>query len=330
MAGAYDLQEVQLGQEVVAWGTPAVGTVRLMGITECVFQPEKPAKVIKQLHGSLGVGNIGARMMGRGSGSIKGIVLYEDVPYWLENVYGIVTPSGAGPYVRAGAPPLIASAINPRYMTLIKGDTADGVYKMDGMLVDTLAFNVVQSEGDNEMTFDAKLMSKDVSTGALAVLADRATSIVSANDVAIWIDVPGTAPGTTAVASTAWGAAWNLAAARKFKAYLGQSTPGGIVQESYDAKANSVKLSFELNATSKAFLDAIIGTATFQKNVRIKATQGANIFQVDIGVQAKTAPAVVTANNGTKSLVIDCEMIETTGVGNFFRWQVTNSVAALA
>lgn len=327
MAGTIDTQEIQAGQEGT-WGTVVPGTARLMGITECVFQPVKPTKVIRQLHGSLGAGNLGVRMMGYGKGTVKGVVTYEDINYWLEGVFGIVTPSGGGPYIRAGAAPLATAAINPRIMSLIKGDV-DGVYTMIGGMVDDLNISVKQSEGDAEMMFDANLLGKDIVTGTLASLADRALNVVSANDVSIWIDAAGTALGTTAVASTAWGVDFKFSAGRKIKPYLGLATPGGIASPGFDASKNTCKLSFELNATSKAFLDSIIGASTWQRNVRVKATQGANILQIDMGVQAKDSPSIVTDNNGVKSVVVDCIALETVGLGNFLKYSSTVTLPAV-
>jgi hypothetical protein len=325
--GTIDTQEIQLFKETT-WGTTGTPTVRLMGITDAQFTPQVPAKVFRQLHGSLGVGNLGARMYTAAEGSLKGIATYEDINYYLENIFGTVTPSGAGPYVRAGVAPLLVSSLNPRLMSLYKGD-ADGVYSMAGALIDELTLKCEQKAADSEMTFEAKLLGKIIATGALASLSDRAVTPIMASDFALYIDPAASAPGSTLVANTVYSFEWKIKAGRILKQYLGSIGAGGYDNRMFMPDQQTLKIGAELNATSKAYLDSIIGASPWQRNVRLIATQGTNVFRLDMGVQAVGAPPIVGDRDGVKSLDLEAQGLETTGLGNWLKYSVTGSPATL-
>src|SRR4051812_20045001 len=119
--GTIDTQEIQL-YTGGAWGATSANTVRLMGIEDCQFTPMVPSHVHRQLRGSLGPGALATRPSTQAAATVKGIALYEDINYWLENLFGTVSPSGGGPYVRAGQAPLLVSSLSPRQMVITKGD----------------------------------------------------------------------------------------------------------------------------------------------------------------------------------------------------------------
>jgi hypothetical protein len=326
--GTIDSVELQLFKEPT-WGTGGTPTVRLMGVTEAQFTPSAPSQVFPQLRGSIGPGALGARVSTGGGANVKGVGTYEDINYWLENLLGIVVPSGAGPYVRAGVAPLLVSALNPRLMNMVKGD-ADGVYSLTGGLIDELTITCEQKVNDSQLTYEAKVMGKVVSTGTLASLSDRAVTAIMASDFAVYVDAVGGTPGATVVSSTVYGFQLKLKSNRVLKPYLGNLAAGGYDQRAFVAGQNTLRLSAELNATSKGYLDSIIGSSPWQKIVRLKATQGANIFQFDMGVQSPDAPPIVDDRDGVKVLNITGMALEASGLGNWLKYSDTSSVAVLA
>ncbi len=111
--------------------------------------------------------------------------------------------------------------------------------------------------------------------------------------------------------------------------YLGALTPGGYKQPMWDG---TLKLSFEFNATSKAFLDALIAptaNAPVQKQVRIKHTSGTAIVQYDFCGTAINAPKVFTDQSGVASVDLELHGTYHTTVANWFKASITNSVATL-
>ena len=327
--GVIDTVEWQFFEETT-WGTSGTATKRLLGITEGNLTPKVPTKVIRQIRGSRGPGSLAARESTAGEGSVKGVATYEHINYWLENLLGKITPTGAGPYVRAGAAPL-AAAFAPRLMTLFKGDT-DGVYKLEGALVDGFTLECEQSESDSEATFEVKLLGKDVVTGTLAAaLSDDSLTPIMAADWSIWIDPIATAPGTTQVQTTIRKLALKLSAGRVLKPYLGSLAPGGWEQPGFASDKQSLALTMEFNATSKAYLDALLGASTAPKNIRLKALNGTNIMQFDLGCVAKDAPELFNDADGVKTLEIEYNVLESSQAAmlNWLKYSNTCGQATL-
>lgn len=325
--GTIDTQELQLFKETT-WGTTGTPTVRLMGIQDAQFTPMVPAQVFRQLRGSLGPGVLAARSSTQAGANVKGVASYEDINYWLENLFGIVTPSGAGPYVRAGTAPLLVSSLNPRMMSLRKGD-ADGTYNIAGALIDEFTITCEQKVNDSQMMFEAKCVGKVIATGSLASLSDRVVTPIMAADFAVYVDAVGGTAGSTVVSSTIYGFQLKFKSMRVLKPYLGSLQPGGFDQRAFVAEQQSLSLSAELNATSKAYLDSIIGTSPWQKIVRLKATNGSLVHQFDMGIQAPDAFPIVDENNGVKVLKVVGNAIEASGLGGWLAYSNTNAVSAL-
>jgi hypothetical protein len=473
--GAYDVQEVQIYKEA-SYGVTGVPTARLMLLEDATFNPKTPAKVFRQLHGSLGVGGLGARIFTGGEGNLKGVLSYDDLGYYFENLFGIVAPSafpvapaaiaiasstnvnptvittavahglvtgnqisilghlvntaangtwivtvlstttfsipvagngvgaatgtinavalvsstnanptvittavhslatgdqvtiqghltntaangtwpitvlsattfsipvagnGVGgatgsaiiaPYKRSGQAPLLVSSLNPRFMSLMKGD-ADGVYNMVGAMIQELTLTCEQNETKSELMFDAKLICKNIVTGAtLATLSDRLVLPITASDFAIYLDPASGAPGATVMPTTAFGFEVKLSANRKEKQHLGNIGIDAIDQLAWEPDKQTVKLNMEYNATSKVFVDALQTAAPWQKNLRLRAANGANLFQLDLGVQGTDTPVLYANKGSIKAVDVQCTALETSGLGNWLAYKTASNVAVL-
>ena len=296
-----DLLKVQSGKETT-FGTPVTDTVRLMDIIDFTAEPISEVKVLRARRGNLTSGYNATLLKAGAKWNAKGFGTYEDLNYWFEMLFGVATPSGAGPYVRAGTSPG-TTIVTPRMSTFYYGNAVDGVYKVTSAIASKLklAFNM-----NEEVTYEVEGFAKSVASGAsFAALSDRTVTPISGNDMLLYIDPFGGTIGTTAISSSFFSAELEIDTGRSEKSYLGSVSPLGFKQPAWKSK---LKMHLEHNATSKAYLDALLAPAVVQKHVRLKATQGASaIHQVDVAGTIIKSPKLWDDEDGTASLDFELE-----------------------
>jgi len=319
-----ELLRVQVGKETT-WGTGVTDSAKLMGVSDINLQPGVAAKRFKELRGNLAPAHLAALTKVAPQGSMSQIATYEDICYLLEAMCGVATPSGAGPYVRTGGAPTTVAVATPRFMTAFYDDPGGaGTYKAAGVIPSKLTISGKQSE---EMMLKADLLAKQITTGSPASLSDRSVSVVMGSDTKLYVDAWGGTIGTTEMATMSYSYELMLDAQRVLKHYLGALTPGRYVERKWDGE---LKMMLEFNATSKAFLDALIAPALFQKQVRIKATSDANhIVQLDFAGTAEDTPALFTDDDGVSTLEFTLKGTYHSTLANWFAYSVTNQVSAL-
>lgn len=321
-----DLLQVQVGTESV-WGTGVAATAKLMGILDAIHQPTVNAKIFRELRAALDPGYNAALTGMAGGMRVETLVTYEDFPYWLDSLISQATPGGAGPYTRDYAS---GSSYTPRKLTTYLGSTA-GQYRLLGGLANQLTVRGSQGENDTELTATVDLIGKQLdTTGSLAALSDRAATPAMASQLQIYIDAWAGTIGTTLI-STAFSFELGLNLRRMLKRYLGSLAPGGYETQAAEPGGNTLRLSLEFDATSKALLDVILGASSvFQRQVRIKATSGTNILQFDFAGTTMAAPEVFTDVDGVISADIVLQGTYNPTLGGWFKAHSTNSVATLA
>lgn len=320
-----DLIQVQLGKETV-WGTGVAATAKLMGVVDAMHQPVVNAKVFAERRASLDPGYVTALTGLAGGMRIEGTVLYEDFPYFLDGLISEATPSGGGPYTRTYAS---GSAYTPRPSTAYIGSSA-GMYRLLGGVVNGLTIRGAAGENDTELTYTAELIGKQLdTTGSLASLSDRTATPAMASHLALYIDAWAGTIGTTAI-TTAFSFELGLNLNRMLKRYLGSLLPATYETAKADPAGNTLRLSLNFDATSKALLDVILGgSSVFQRQVRIKATSGTNILQFDFAGTTVAAPEVFTDVDGVLSVDIVLNATYNSALGGWFAAQSVNSVSAL-
>jgi hypothetical protein len=210
--------------------------------------------------------------------------------------------------------------------TFLYGNATDGVYRATSALLRTLN---IKGERAGPWTFSADLIAKSIDAGgSLAALSDRAVTLVASAETALYVDAWGGTIGTTAVATTAFSFELNIDTKRTLKHYLGSLTPGGFAHGS--AWEATLSIVMEFNATSKAFVDAMLsGSTLFQRQVRLKATNGTNIFQLDFAGTQDGAPQIFDDEDGVSTVEIKLKALYNSTLGAWMKASVTNSVAAL-
>ena len=319
------LAQWQVAKETT-WGTAVVATAKLMGVQEKSYlQAANRSDIYPDVRASLAPAYLAGLEQTAGAGELEMIVTYEDAPYIFDNAFGEATPTGAGPYVRAyGAP--VATAVTPRILTFYHGNTqtGGGIYKLAGGLLNSLKLKGATGK-PTMLTGD--LIGKSVATGAFAALSDRTVEVVMGQPWLIYMDAWGGTMGATQVATTALAFELDVKLNRVLQWSMDSLAPDTWEQNPWEG---SLKLTLRMNATTKTEVDAIVAqTSVYQKQVRLKATSGTKVFQVDFAGTMKEPPKTYDDEDGVLTVELEMDGTYNTGLANWLAASVTNSVASL-
>ena len=323
MASLQDLLSVQVGKQSV-FATAVSGTAKVMGVTDCSFEPINEAMVFNEIRGSLAPSYNAALTKIGAQGKLSMYGFYEDINYFMEGLLAVVTPGGAGPYTRTASAPLSAVS-SPRIQTLIWGDGTN-CYKATGMIVTKAT---IKGASNQPLMADFDWIAHDVSTGSLAALSDRSQNPAMAQHALLYVDAWGGTIGSTALSAIAWDFQLVIDSKRNLDWYLGSLSPGNYHEKVW---SGSLDLNLELQTTSKAYLDEIIGgSAVHQRQVRVKYTSDSNhISQFDFAGTALKAPKIFDYRDKVVGVKINYgEGTYNSGLANWFVWNNTCQVSAL-
>jgi hypothetical protein len=264
----------QAGTQSV-YTTAVTPTVALRGIEEMPLKSANDVEVIGDMTQALAGGDIGIVNGLSATGSMKGWACYEHLPYWLDNLFGQATPSGAGPYTRAYAAP-ITTAPSPRVLTLVKGDATVGAYRMAGSLLSNFTMRL---EPKKRMAISGDLVGIQLSSTTLASLTPLASvNVIVPNHVGAsglkWDAWGGTMGSTTLANCTLRFMELNIKPDRASRWCIGNLAAQSYVENPWDG---TLKLGLEFNATTKTDVDAIVGGTLTQKQFQATISPSAGL-----------------------------------------------------
>ena len=299
---------LQLGWQSAFATANGTATRKLQNVSSFKLRPELETRALDQLRGTMAPTHQTTldRYLSSATAETSDTD-FEELNYWLEMLFGTVTPSGsANPYTRAYAAPT-TSAITPRPATLQFGQTGE-VWQMQDATVTSLTLSGAANSG---VSVGASLMGGLVKEGSLAALADittgtRMTGCMASVAIEAW-------DGTTFTPLASSAFSWELSvnANREYHNFLGECTPSA----SYDNKwSGQLKLSLELNTSTDDYLIAMLGASAssiLEKQVRIIYTVGSSTtlrsMTLTFAGHSMQAPELFQDKNGlmTYDLVLD-------------------------
>ena len=298
---------LQLGWQS-AFGT-ANGTAarKLQNVSSFKLRPEFETRALDQLRGTLAPTHQTTldRYLSSATAETSDTD-FEELNYWLEMLFGTVSPGITEPYLRTYSAPT-TSAPAPRYATLQFGQTNE-VWQMQDASVTSLTLSGAANSG---VSVGASLIGGKVVEGALATLQDlttgtRLSGCMASVKLADW-----SSSTFTALASSAFSWELSVNANRVYDNFLGECTPS----KSYDGKwTGQLKLSVELNNTSDDLLVAMLTSSAskiLEKRVQIIYTTGTGTslrsMTIDFAGHSMQAPELFQDKNGlmTYDLVLD-------------------------
>lgn len=299
---------LQLGWQSSGFGTAnATATRKLQNVSSFKLRPELETRALDQLRGTLAPTHQTAldRYLSSATAETSDTD-FEELNYWLEMLFGTVTPSGAAnPYTRTYSAPT-TTAITPHAATLQFGQT-DEVWQMQDATVTSLTLSGAANSG---VSVGASLMGGKVVAGTLASLPDLTTGTrITGCMASVAIETWGGSTFTP-LASSAFSWELSINANREYHNFLGECTPTA----SHDNKWNGqLRLSMELNSSTDDYLIAMLAAANtiLEKRVRIIYTVGATTtlrsMTIDFAGHSMQAPELFQDKNGlmTYDLVLD-------------------------
>jgi hypothetical protein len=318
---ARQLVVAQFGQEST-WATAVVATAKLMGLTDGNLD-FVPKHVHPDEMGRMGPSAIIALTEAHATGKLTYTLTYEDILYLLEAAFGTATPSGAGPYTRNYSAP-VAAVVSPKLFSIEFGATGAS-YVMPGAL---LAKGKISGEAGDLWKAETDWLGKSVATVSLAALSDRTVNPIRMSDTVLSIDTWAGTIGTTAVPATLVSFELDFDTTRHLKVFGGALNPGDHGEKDFTCTLKTV---FEFNATAKAYFDALIasgGTLT-QRQLRLKATSGTSIAQLDFAGTLVDPDALSQNRDGNMTMTLNWEGTYNTTLGNYLKAQSVNGVATL-
>ena len=299
---------LQLGWQSAFATANGTATRKLQNVSSFKLRPELETRALDQLRGTMAPTHQTTldRYLSSATAETSDTD-FEELNYWLEMLFGTVTPSGsANPYTRAYAAPT-TSAITPRPATLQFGQTGE-VWQMQDATVTSLTLSGAANSG---VSVGASLMGGLVKEGSLAVLADVTTGTRLSGCMASVAIETWDGNTFTPLASSAFSWELSVNANREYHNFLGECTPSA----SYDNKwSGQLKLSLELNTSTDDYLIAMLGASAssiLEKQVRIIYTVGSSTtlrsFTLTFAGHSMQAPELFQDKNGlmTYDLVLD-------------------------
>jgi hypothetical protein len=264
------LRKVQLAKQT-AWGTAnTTATVQLTGVTDVSFSVV-PDVYQPQFMGTLAPAVTSVLMGESVEGSISQGASYQDLPYYLEGVFGTSAASAAANtcyvYKYEAA---VSQVTTAPYYTVQYGSTG-AVYQINGVLVGNVT---IAGEAGGIWEVSADLLGRAVTTKAHTTGLDvRDVDLIRMSDTNIYI-TPWTRStlSTTALSATLISFELTANPQRHLKTFAGATTPGAWGDSTWESQLTTV---MEFNASAKAFVDELKTPSLVQRQIRIKAATGA-------------------------------------------------------
>ncbi len=317
----------QLGKEVTPF-TAVAATVRLAELDDYPkVKVDGLSELLMDQAGALNPGSVAVFDGQTCAVTLAGKATYQDLPYHMDALFGVATPSGAGPYVYAYAahrttPPTL------RRNTIEVGDAiANGPnYKYVGALLNKFSLETKPRE---PVKYTAEYLAGQATGVTLAALTNRAQTPLHNAHLAsgMFMDTWAGTLGATALTATAqeFKIEWD---AKRAMAFLS----GDLVPSDHDEDIIEASFSgtFKFNTTSKALVDELIALAITQKQFRLKFGDTVNrIAQFDLPLLMTPAFDKWSERNATIMVGIAGKAMYHSTFADYCKVSVTNQVATL-
>lgn len=324
--GTWPLNKIQWGRETTA-GT-AVAATKIFRGNFAMLEDQTDRKTVSENVGTLVVperryvSKIAARLAIPTTG-----LTFEQFPDFLEASVGTVTPSGAGPYVRAYSVPITSSVNTIKTYTIEAGNTqvSGDVQEMQYSYVDE--WEVSGKAGENWMvsaTWMGRQLTTTTFTGSLA-LATMTDAIFS--NTKLYIDAGGGTIGTTQLTGVLMGSRI------RYRSGLIQVPGGDGVQYFRAIKPGKPEVDFsitvELEDGSTVATERSAWSSDTSRLIRLLIDHGATRkIQFDLAGRYDKVGNYENSEGNTV-VTFDGHCSVDTAASLFFATTVTNSVATL-
>lgn len=330
--------EVQIGKEATdAWGTAVAPTAKLMGVDDVDLNPIVDVQQIEELRGTRVPAYQSLVHMVGGEASIGGLLSYDDLPYWLQGIFGRCDSDASGPLNGFssdtsqvtkvyGAPVESSDNADAISYTCVYGDEKN-IYALNGATVNSLS---ISGETGAPLEFTVEFIGKNVTTDAFASLSDRSVTYVMGDHVKMWLDPGSNAPGTTAASDVAFSFDMTIDANREPLRHLNDLTPTSYRE---DKMSGTLSLTLEHDSDIEDEIGAIISATKegVTRNIRLDCQSGdSDYIYLDFAGVLSGEPDIFQDVDGVITADLELTGQKTDGASDWFAATVCNNVETLA
>lgn len=305
------------------WGTSAAATSKWMGVMPLPkFTPYFKATAFEEQRGTLNKTYLAAILQKGGEWEAEMYGTYEDLLYPLFGSFGVVSPTGAGPYTWTFNAPL-ASAWNAQSYTFEYGYDISTV-QAAGCLIDKFSIS-----GEASAEWKAKVSGfykTHTTNGSLTGgISNRTVEVVLTPVTTLAIDPAGTTPGTTAYANTLISFSYEVETGLKPVYTAGTLEPSAFVYESF---VPTLSMTLLYTSAVKSWMSSVLNTGAASV-IQLKSTSGTKSVEIDYSGVMTDNYAVYGDKDGAEIIELKFTPLYDSGLANTSKIVVVNSVASL-
>lgn len=262
-------KHLQLVTENATWGgLVTTATHRFQGLTNINLDIDEGIQGSGQL-GMMGAPTMMTEVYQEPMGSLEFEASYEDLMYPLHSVFGPGTKTQTtAPFTWTYLSPIAATAVSP-YLQSAQIGMPGYSYNVAGFILKGLT---LKGEARGMWTGSADFLAKSAVKAVQTTLADTTVTGIRMADTIFSVDTWAVAVGTTPAPITLRAFELKIDAKRHTKFFAGGLGPLAHGSQKWDVE---LKITVELNATTAAWVDAMLAPAMIQRVIQIKATSGA-------------------------------------------------------
>ena len=314
------LKAVQLGKES-QWGTPVAATMKMPTLTEPSVQ-RRATIWQSDFYGVVGPGQVQTEEQHSAEASIGFAGAYELGPYPFASFWGDNAPTGTGPYTYTYTGPYDNVPSSVRSNTIEYGPPG-AFYQLAGALTSQVS---ISGEIGQPWQFSWNLLAKTVTPLANpAALAFLSVNLIRMADTVLYIDDWGGTFGSTQITAAFISFEVEFNSERHLKFFAGDVEPSAWGDGGF---SGSLRLTLEFNSSTKNQLDAIM-SGLASKLIRIKATSGSNVAQIDFAGTYDGEPSLFPDRDGNVTLELNMIPRYSADAGYWAQVSFTNSLSSL-
>jgi hypothetical protein len=166
-------------------------------------------------------------------------------------------------------------------------------------------------------------IAADADDNAMAVLADRSVELIRMADTVFSVST--WAAGVwNAVADTLISFSLSVQNGRHLKFFGGDLLPQAWGDTAFTGTLETV---CEFNASAKAYVDALLAPALVQRRLRLLATSGTNIVQIDFAGTLDSGTELFSDRDGNITVALNWVGTYNPTATNWLSFSVTNGIA---
>jgi hypothetical protein len=278
--------------------------------------------MFEEQRGTLAPGYLNAILQKGGEFSINTHVTYEDILYMLSGGLGVVTPTGAGPYVWTYGAPLASAWSAQSYSFEFGYDI--GTVQAKGCLINKWSIKG-EASAQWEATMSGFYKTHVISGSLTPAIGNRTVEVVLTPPTTLAMDSAGVTPGTTAFTNTLVSFGLDVDNGLKPVYTAASLEPTSFV---YDKVMPTLTLSLLYTSAVKTYITNTLN-AGLPTVIQLKTVSGTKSAEIQFSGAMNDNYTLYGDKEGAQIVELKFQAIYDTAMANYLNVVVTNGVATL-